>query len=284
MTQRRDRTVRSAFTLIELLVVIAIIAILAAILFPVFAQAKLAAKKTQDLSNMKQVGLGLLIYIADFDDNFPLYQFGDFSNWPASTKLWSSVNTIGPYTKNYDLLLSPADSRIAKPADSDWTYGGAGMPVATRPWHQLSYLSNSFTNWGDNRTYWGLDSGAGNVGVMPVGTSQGAPTDSPVSQTAVSSVAQTVLFANGLYDYYHNFFGMPDGCLDNEIDYCYGWKAIYDTYQTIDARLGKSPSDPLYLMWRQFSGKSNFAFSDGHSKSMAAAEMDQPKYWLITQN
>ncbi|MFX9608458.1 prepilin-type N-terminal cleavage/methylation domain-containing protein, partial [Acinetobacter baumannii] len=57
-----------AFTLIELLVVIAIIAILAAILFPVFAQAKLAAKTTASLSNMKQIGTGNQLYYNDFDD------------------------------------------------------------------------------------------------------------------------------------------------------------------------------------------------------------------------
>jgi prepilin-type N-terminal cleavage/methylation domain-containing protein len=56
---------QKAFTLIELLVVIAIIAILAAILFPVFAQAKAAAKKTNDLSNQKQLGLGMLMYAGD---------------------------------------------------------------------------------------------------------------------------------------------------------------------------------------------------------------------------
>ena len=62
---------KRAFTLIELLVVIAIIAILAAILFPVFAQAKVAAKKTQSISNLKQVGTSFIIYTADYDDNFP---------------------------------------------------------------------------------------------------------------------------------------------------------------------------------------------------------------------
>lgn len=60
-----------AFTLIELLVVIAIIAILAAILFPVFAQAKDAAKKTQTLSNIKQLSLANLMYANDFDDRYP---------------------------------------------------------------------------------------------------------------------------------------------------------------------------------------------------------------------
>ncbi len=63
---------RKAFTLIELLVVIAIIAILAAILFPVFAQAKAAAKKISALSGMKQTGTGIQIYLADNDDVYPM--------------------------------------------------------------------------------------------------------------------------------------------------------------------------------------------------------------------
>ena len=62
-----------AFTLIELLVVIAIIAILAAILFPVFAQAKAAAKKTACLSNDKNIGLGFQLYLPDYDDTWPLW-------------------------------------------------------------------------------------------------------------------------------------------------------------------------------------------------------------------
>ena len=62
---------KKAFTLIELLVVIAIIAILAAILFPVFAQAKAAAKKTVSVSNQKQIGLGIMMYTADHDDVYP---------------------------------------------------------------------------------------------------------------------------------------------------------------------------------------------------------------------
>jgi len=72
---------RKAFTLIELLVVIAIIAILAAILFPVFAQAKEAAKKTQSLSNVKQQGLALQMYGSDSDDGYPTWS----EYWAIST-------------------------------------------------------------------------------------------------------------------------------------------------------------------------------------------------------
>jgi prepilin-type N-terminal cleavage/methylation domain-containing protein len=76
---------KKAFTLIELLVVIAIIAILAAILFPVFAQAKEAAKKTQCLSNNKQIGLALLMYGNDNDDGYPTWS--DY--WGLYTELGS---------------------------------------------------------------------------------------------------------------------------------------------------------------------------------------------------
>ena len=87
--------VRHAFTLIELLVVIAIIAILAAILFPVFAQAKEAAKKTTSLSNVKQIGLSLQMYVADADDTTPSLGAGDYSDW------------LYPYTKNVDIFKDP---------------------------------------------------------------------------------------------------------------------------------------------------------------------------------
>ena len=66
---------KRAFTLIELLVVIAIIAILAAILFPVFAQAKAAAKASVSLSNTKQIGTGQQIYLADYDDTYTIRRY-----------------------------------------------------------------------------------------------------------------------------------------------------------------------------------------------------------------
>src|SRR5271167_2895696 len=120
------KTYRNAFTLIELLVVIAIIAILAAILFPVFAQAKLAAKKTSDLSNLKQLGLATKMYLNDYDDEYyphrincfaapalntmtcPQYLDGNGNLLPEAQILGQQalgryfyVYLLYPYTKNY---------------------------------------------------------------------------------------------------------------------------------------------------------------------------------------
>jgi prepilin-type N-terminal cleavage/methylation domain-containing protein len=103
---------KKAFTLIELLVVIAIIAILAAILFPVFAQAKAAAKKSASISNNKQLTLGNIMYGADYDDMIPVV-----ASWNQSDALvffgapnggykpWSHLEY--PYTKNGDIDVDP---------------------------------------------------------------------------------------------------------------------------------------------------------------------------------
>jgi prepilin-type N-terminal cleavage/methylation domain-containing protein len=89
-----------AFTLIELLVVIAIIAILAAILFPVFAQAKAAAKKTADTTNKKQMSTAVAIYVTDFDDYYPLgYRFtpnGTTGKWQWNFSVSCPIGWMGP--------------------------------------------------------------------------------------------------------------------------------------------------------------------------------------------
>jgi prepilin-type N-terminal cleavage/methylation domain-containing protein len=116
-----------AFTLIELLVVIAIIAILAAILFPVFAQAKLAAKKTTALSNAKQVGLGMQIYMNDSDDNVPKCYFG----FPADGVSWGNVYyswryTLNPYLKSTELLGDQTNPFFGKSYWEPQLHDGSG--------------------------------------------------------------------------------------------------------------------------------------------------------------
>ncbi len=98
---------RRAFTLIELLVVIAIIAILAAILFPVFARAKEAAKKAKCLSHLRQAGIAMELYLNDYDDRLPDRRdlktslgFRPWTTWPPSDPRagWAAV-LLDPYLK-----------------------------------------------------------------------------------------------------------------------------------------------------------------------------------------
>ena len=139
---------RKAFTLIELLVVIAIIAILAAILFPVFAQAKVAAKKAAAISNQKQIGLAMLMYMSDYDD---VYARNDDCIYLSSLNEALNDDTVAfnptgvgctgagpyyyrmnhyswqkwlmPYTKNVDIFVHPA--RVKLP--TQWATNGQIM-------------------------------------------------------------------------------------------------------------------------------------------------------------
>ncbi|HEY3397067.1 MAG TPA: prepilin-type N-terminal cleavage/methylation domain-containing protein [Armatimonadota bacterium] len=100
---------RRGFTLIELLVVIAIIAILAAILFPVFARARAKAQQSNCLSNVKQLTLGMLMYVSDNDERIAPIGWAGFGAWP---------NLILPYVKNQQIFLCPSSSK----------YSGANWP------------------------------------------------------------------------------------------------------------------------------------------------------------
>ena len=134
---------RKGFTLIELLVVIAIIAILAAILFPVFAQAREKARQTNCLSNMKQLGTALQLYVDDYDETFPIVRAdnercvaiwgnetfstaqGNLTN-PTGDVWWIGLFSLDTYVKNKNMYECPHygsnfDKRLSQSGDFNFT-------------------------------------------------------------------------------------------------------------------------------------------------------------------
>jgi prepilin-type N-terminal cleavage/methylation domain-containing protein len=179
---------KKAFTLIELLVVIAIIAILAAILFPVFAQAKMAAKKSADLSNTKQLGIGLQIYLNDFEDVFPP------SNHRIGTENqemhWSWMAL--PYVKNEQIFASPADK------NGGWAPGCYDESTKNRGFGWPSMQVNGCASQGYPAGVYTLQVGrlsyTANQLLIPRKRSND-DTSTVVSATAVDDVSGTILLA-----------------------------------------------------------------------------------------
>jgi prepilin-type N-terminal cleavage/methylation domain-containing protein/prepilin-type processing-associated H-X9-DG protein len=135
---------RKGFTLIELLVVIAIIAILAAILFPVFAKAREAARKTACINNLKQIGIAVMAYNQDYDEVYPFDAYARTGSTATmaspATDLLHWPGRVQPYIKNTKIFQCPSSAPIATPADQMlgyWANGpvfitssGTGQPMA----------------------------------------------------------------------------------------------------------------------------------------------------------
>jgi prepilin-type N-terminal cleavage/methylation domain-containing protein/prepilin-type processing-associated H-X9-DG protein len=119
---------RYGFTLIELLVVIAIIAILAAILFPVFAKVREKARQTSCLSNQKQIGLGLLQYVEDYDEQGPIS--ADYCNNGCNEEYYTAFAGLMPYEKSFGVYKCP---------DSPYNEGAAQYMAAENGW--TNYMS-----------------------------------------------------------------------------------------------------------------------------------------------
>jgi prepilin-type N-terminal cleavage/methylation domain-containing protein/prepilin-type processing-associated H-X9-DG protein len=143
---------RPGFTLIELLVVIAIIAILAAILFPVFAQAREAARKTSCLNNTKQIGAAVQMYLQDYDELFALNLY--LSNG-ATGEVYTFYDAHMPYTRNAQILECPSNN-----PKQDWASFLSSCGYPFQPRMEFRFFSY-------NGNYCLFQHGAGNPLFMP---------------------------------------------------------------------------------------------------------------------
>jgi prepilin-type N-terminal cleavage/methylation domain-containing protein/prepilin-type processing-associated H-X9-DG protein len=140
---------KKAFTLIELLVVIAIIAILAAILFPVFAQAREKARAITCISNLKQMGLGMIMYNQDYDERMVLWQQGSGNvSWDSQGYALSYDRLLQPYIKNNFVSGCPSDLSVGTPLSAGSPY----PPVTARAVRSYAIPGNIGGNWCNTST------------------------------------------------------------------------------------------------------------------------------------
>jgi len=265
-------THRRAFTLIELLVVIAIIAILAAILFPVFAQAKAAAKSAACLSNVKQIGLGAVMYAGDSDDMGVVCETWDNPNaingvqTTENGHLFNGWRTlIYPYTKNADVYVDPLDSTIYKnPAF-------ANAPLANNLLYSniaMNYMFMGKINW----------NGSGEVPVAISMSSLAQPANQVYFLEQYNSMIDSQLEVSQGNQYYYvgmveapmcwdtNLGGNDPNQVDGNIMCFWNW----GTNGGIGTALGLSTANGGQtggVVQRSASG-TNTAWADGHAKKM----------------
>ena len=179
------RTRRSGFTLIELLVVIAIIAILAAILFPVFAKAREAARKASCASNLKQIATGFLMYTQDYDETYPPWT-GNANSVYLGTNFglnWMYPSLVGTYIKN---------GIVIDPATNTGTLGAVWACPSTKT--QLGAAANTYAY-----NYYVLG-GMAPGGAQP-GAARAAPFDTsynfPAPVASLGRPAETIMILDG---------------------------------------------------------------------------------------
>ncbi len=247
-----EKLPKRAFTLIELLVVIAIIAILAAILFPVFAQAKRAAKGAVAISDAKQLGLAELMYTNDYDDYFaPVVEFD--SNWDV----YPFSYTAQLYMKSWGILLDPTGPISIDQVLADETggidfqiYGLWGMPPERSSTISTSPLDWTMGNQPVGKVFTGgrlyYYDGIGGVANLPQGNhgAGGGPnnfaawgyvngSNPSLATTAVASPADQVMIAqSGEWDFMWEMVGLSNFGNGNDTpdNFYVMWSSCDNTY------------------------------------------------------
>jgi prepilin-type N-terminal cleavage/methylation domain-containing protein/prepilin-type processing-associated H-X9-DG protein len=179
------RSKRWGFTLIELLVVIAIIAILAAILLPVFAQARAKARQATCTSNLKQLSMGFMMYVQDYDEKFNYWNWTTMSKNNGSGEDFHTIwfDSIYPYVKNSGVYACPSATETSTPLNSSvFGWSNSSDPTVLQNEGIQPPLLNQLISYGVNEP---LENGA-----------YGGNWAGPSSDAALQQPADTLLIAD----------------------------------------------------------------------------------------
>ena len=265
----RQSSRKSAFTLIELLVVIAIIAILAAILFPVFAQAREKARQTSCLSNMKQIELGELQYVQDFDETYPPFRgrnvaSGYYPSLPGKTSV-GMEDLLDPYIKSIDIWKCPDDSiprnncstplpANLKALSYSFTFGYPGYySETTGAYTASSDPTADYVAFGIHGSF--QYPSTGSYVVSKTLAQIGAPSD---------TISMYELYYTGSYNYGYSYYRLNSNSVASG-----NANSLPSAPNAVIASWCTSAADaPITIGSHASSTVSNFAFADGHVKSM----------------
>ncbi len=263
------KATRNAFTLIELLVVIAIIAILAAILFPVFAQAKLAAKGSASLSNTKQLGLGLFMYANDYDDTYPLMLSTGNSPVPWYGACPWTYELL-PYLKTFaiinDPLTTPAGGESSSDSSTEKAVWTAYNPQYGYNYNLLSPIDGNTWTY-DTATSSSIGDSANSIALAARGPIPCAIWGINGNEYYVSNVAIDEPDCNEDADGCWNGWGTDSGWASSS------WPGIGQNY------VGGAETGQVSLYK---SGQAIVAFADGHSKAMSPGALAAGTNWTPT--
>ena len=205
------------FTLIELLVVIAIISILAAILFPVFARARENARRASCMSNVKQMGLGVMMYVQDYDEKYPPSYIpapgptpdGQSTYWSSTLWLWQQI--IYPYTKSSQIYRCPS-STYTGPALFVGNYGVNSSVIAASPVSMAMVSSAASTYMIFDSGYYSLGPNAGWGSVLHPAGQNYLPGTGPLLPAASITTGYTDDYTKG-----RHFLGVNMGFADGHV-------------------------------------------------------------------